>query len=435
MRALVFLSPHHVQGQTAEHVKKADADWVTADKNEPRGAGAASAMAMVMARTSSAPDVLSSYSAKPDYGGGKLEAEPDIDDIARRNRKNIATDHPPRLRRRLRPRPRRLEEKPSLKESCRDKPDGAASWHVGLSRSSDVSNDHDKEKSLSLPKDLPESQDNVVGEGSWIEIAGRYMAEAWTKWDFDTGDSKARHLERERDHLTREVYELTAQLDGSGVTDDCSNRLDSSNSDGDLEGRSTTTSTPVSTDGRPTKSRRRFDAADEAEATAVTSQKEASPRPQTSRWQRGDGDSYNREIDAPSTPESSSPATRASADDCDYVFSNSGTSSTSSTSSRATTNSSSSWQSLDPPGRGPSLSDWEFSSQPRQEQQRGKMQGVSTEEEEEETWHTPGRTGDVTWSSSQPEIGDQLSCSEVDSDVSGSEADGDWGVQRHYHRQ
>ncbi|CAM9104558.1 unnamed protein product [Scytosiphon promiscuus] len=64
------------------------------------------------------------------------------------------------------------------------------------------------------PEELPRAR----GAADWMEVAGRYLMESGSGREGESGDSKARRLEREREHLTREVHKLSAQLASSGVT-------------------------------------------------------------------------------------------------------------------------------------------------------------------------------------------------------------------------
>ena len=120
------------------------------------------------------------------------------------------------------------------------------------------------------------------GDNSWTERAKRPMLGPWTGWNGDGGrgreneDARARRLEREREHLTREVYRLSAQLEVSGVTS-TSSRLGPLDLDEDLRSRSFATSASVaaSAPAPPAGRSRRNEAAaaatraEEAAAVAV----------------------------------------------------------------------------------------------------------------------------------------------------------------------
>lgn len=76
------------------------------------------------------------------------------------------------------------------------------------------SNGHDEDDFNFPPEEIPRAR----GTADWMEVAGRYLMEAESSREGESGDSKARRLEREREHLTREVHQLSAQLASSGVT-------------------------------------------------------------------------------------------------------------------------------------------------------------------------------------------------------------------------
>ncbi|CAN0061628.1 unnamed protein product [Pylaiella littoralis] len=438
-----------LQGQTATQVQNIDAGWLPVGQEDRGGAGAPAA-----ATVPTSGSVLSYYPEEPNGDGREQEFEPDIDDIARRNR--LFSGQAPRPQPRLRPSPRRLEESPSLEESFRDEAGDVFLRHAGFCGSIEGDDDdQDKEGCLSLPREFPRLRENVGDESSRIEVVARHMAEAWAKLDVDGGDPEARHLERERDHLTREVHELTAQLDASGATGDSSSRLDSDGSDGNLGDRSTATSTSVTADALPTGvSRRRTDPAEQAAAAPAPA---PAPVPTAHRRQQGDGDSdsvgvwdvrcrsdndtretgpqrsrSHGEIDARSTPGSSSPAMSASGDDLGFIFSDSSSSrsNSSSSSSRPTLSASRSWQSL-VPRRQQSLLGLDSSSQPRLLPQGREKQGVSTEED----WRAAGRTRRAIPSLFGWGMAQEISGSEVATDVAGSGADEGWGVQRRDYRQ
>lgn len=145
--------------------------------------------------------------------------------------------------------------------------------HFAFPRSPSEANGHDTGGYQSPLGDLPKSRDAAGSDIGWIERAGRSLSGPSTNWDGNGGggerggDRKAQRLEREREHLTREVYKLSAQLEASEMAG-TSSRLGPSDLDEDLSSRSfaTSTSVPVDAATSPARRSRRRDEAVAAEA-------------------------------------------------------------------------------------------------------------------------------------------------------------------------
>ena len=333
---------------------------------------------------------------RSDYGSDSA-----IDSLSRRSSTTSAGSRPPKAAAARRQRPRRPDS------GIGDSEDDALRHPAAFPRGPSDAEGHASGGYQSPLGELPRAPDVAGGDSSWIDRAGRPVSGPWTNWDRgggvaeeELGDAKARHLEREREYLTREIYQLSAQLGASGATS-TSSRLGPSDLDEDLSPTSFDTSAAVRTPAPPPGRSRRRDqaaaaaaaaAAEEAAAVAVAAAEEvattnaamSSRRDKRLRGgQRGDGGDdigrnagngrarhrNDRENGVRSPPRRSPSATTmsppdASADDSDSDFTTSG----SSDGSRSDT--SPSWRSLARQQQRSLLAAEMFSRLPQRQQQR-----------------------------------------------------------------
>jgi len=178
------------QGQTSAYVR--DTDWAAGE----RGGGHEHEPERVPARYPDHPRPASSYPRSR----SRAESDDDYDDDDDDSDSNVSIDAFAR-----RSRAAAAAAAAASSPEADSRPGGDGTGHLY---------DEDENDYHS-----PTEEVEGVDGSSWIDVAAGHFGGAWTRWGGGGQrkgageEAKARRLERERDHLAREVHKLNAQLE------------------------------------------------------------------------------------------------------------------------------------------------------------------------------------------------------------------------------